>query len=102
MSARGYTGETDRRRESVNHKWYPAMMLVSAGDHCGHREDTGGVSGRKAAALEGGLSATEKSMVKRTARWNVNRALSTRDRLDSKVHDCAVGISLAAQYRSTH
>src|SRR5205809_5394261 len=58
--------------------------------------------GRKAAAFEGGFPATEKSMVKRTTRGYVNRALSARDRFDCKVYDCAVGVSLAAQYRSTH
>ena len=72
-------------------------MLIPAGHYSGDRKNTCCMPRRKRTAFEGRNSAGEERIVKRSARGDVARPLSSRNRLHGQVDDRAVSVSLAGQ-----
>src|SRR4051812_8443190 len=97
MSTRGHPRKADSRCESIQCPRHPAVVVVSAGDDCGHRKHSGGVAGREGATLKGGLTAIKEGIVERPSRWNITRSLSACNGFDRQVDDCTVRVSLSCE-----
>src|SRR5438477_12520695 len=95
MSAGGHAGEADGGRKAISDPWYPAMVVISAGYDSSYRKHPGCMTRWKTAALEWRFYPTEKCILKRAARSNIRRPLSSSYRLYGKVHHRAVGICLS-------
>src|SRR6266478_3703949 len=101
MRTRGYARKTDRGCKSVHRPWYPAVVVIPAGNYCGYGKNPGSVPGWEGTALKRRLAATEEGIVERSSMMNITRSFPACNRFDCKIDNSAVRVSLSREQRRT-
>lgn len=100
MRLAGNPGKADCGGESIHGPRHPAVGVVPRRDYRRHGKSSGGVSGRKTAALEGRFPAAEESVIKGNSGRYIGRTFPAGNGLDRQIDDSAVGISFSCEQRS--
>src|SRR5260370_42309374 len=90
MSTRHYARKADSGCETVQGPRHPAVVVISAGDDRTDSKHTSGMPGWEGGALQGGLTAIEERVVKRSSRGDITRSVFARGPLYPKVKPSAV------------